>query len=78
MRLKNLSDSSGQLQHDDKVMADLLQEQFCSVFSNPNDPAKKYTNLDVTYDQPLESVNITIDDVDKALKKTKIQLLSRR
>ena len=66
-----LSDSSGQLQHDDKIMADLLQEQFCSVFSNPNDPSKKYTDLDVTYDQPLDSVNITIEDVDKALKKLK-------
>ena len=41
-----LSDSPGQLQHDDEIMADLLQSQFCSVFSNPNNTSKRFTNID--------------------------------
>ena len=66
-----LTDSTGQLQHDDKIMADLLQTQFCSVFSNPNAPSKRFTNINATYDKPLQDVKITIEDVDKALKKLK-------
>ena len=66
-----LVDSSGKLQHDDKIMADTLQTQFCSVFSNPENPLKKVTKIDAVYDEPLEAINITLDDVDKALTKLK-------
>ena len=66
-----LVDSSGKLQHDDKIMADTLQTQFCSVFSNPENPYKKLTDINVEYDKPLESINITLEDVNKALKKLK-------
>ena len=66
-----LTDASGHLQHDEKIMGDLLQEQFCSVFSNPEEPSKKFTNIKAKYDKPLDHVQITIEDVDKALKKLK-------
>ena len=53
-------------------MADLLQHQFCSVFSDPNAPSKKLNPINVLYDKPLEKIEITVEDVDKALKELKI------
>ena len=63
--------ASGHLQHDEKIMSDLLQTQFCSVFSNPEEPSKRFTNITANFEKPLDSIQITIDDVDKALKKLK-------
>ena len=67
-----LVDSTGNLQHDEKIMADILQTQFCSVFSDPNNPSKKLTNINVNYDKPLENIPITVEDIDKALKSLNI------
>ena len=67
-----LLDNNGDLQHDEKIMADLLQKQFCSVFSDPSDPKKSFNNINVNYDRPIEKVTITLEDVDKAIKQIKI------
>ena len=66
-----LIDSDGALQNDEKIMADLLQTQFCSVFSNPQNPSKKFNNINVNYDKPLDKVEITIEDINKALNEIK-------
>ena len=66
-----LIDAEGTLQHDDKVMADILQNQFCSVFSDTNNPKKTINDIDVHYDEPLEDIHLTIEDIDKALKEVK-------
>ena len=67
-----LLDKSGVLQHDDKTMADLLQDQFCSVFSNPENPDKIFNDINVEYDKPLEDITITPDNIDKAIKEIRI------
>ena len=61
----------GSLHHDDKSMADILQHQFCSVFSDPENPNKKLNNIEAEYDKPLTEVKITLEDIDKALKEIK-------
>ena len=66
-----LIDKSGHLQHDEKKMVDLLQKQFCSVFSDLNEPSKKFNDINVNYDKPLDNIQITVEDIDKALKKLK-------
>ena len=67
-----LIDSDGILQNDEKTMADLLQAQFCSVFSDPKNPSKKFNHINVNYDKPLDKVEITLEDINKALKDIKI------
>lgn len=59
------------LHYDDKSMADILQQQFCSVFSDPENPDKEIYNIEAAYDKPLTEVNITLKDIDKALKEVK-------
>ena len=66
-----LLDNSGQLTHDDKSMADLLQHQFCSVFSDKNNENKKFNNIEAEYDKPLEEIHITLEDINKAIKAIK-------
>ena len=51
--------STGKLVHDPKEMANILQEQYKSVFS---DPASKHTRN--TAEDVVESPNTTIDDID--------------
>ena len=67
-----LLDSSGVLQHDDKTTSDILQNQFCSVFSNPQNPSKKFNNTPANYNEPLDDITITTEDIDKAIKEIKI------
>ena len=59
------------LHYDDKSMADILQQQFCSVFSDPDNPNKELYDIDAEFDEPLTEINITIEDIDKALKEIK-------
>ena len=59
------------LHYDDKSMADILQRQFCSVFSDPDNPNKELYDIDAEFDEPLTEINITIEDIDKALKEIK-------
>ena len=61
----------GTLHYDDKSMADILQRQFCSVFSDPDNPSKELYNIETEYDEPLTEVNITLEDIDKAIKEIK-------
>ena len=67
-----LVDKSGVLQHDEKTMADILQTQFCSVFSDPQASTKILNNISAQYDKPLAEIKITLHDIDKALKEIKI------
>ena len=67
-----LVDKDGELQHDEKTMADLLQDQFCAVFSDPKNASKKLNDLTVNFDKPLDNIVITVQDIDKALKEIKI------
>ena len=66
-----LLDAKGNLQLDNKSMADILQNQFCSVFSDSDNPAKKLSDIEAHYDEPLNEIHINIDDIDKALKEIK-------
>ena len=61
----------GNLHFDDKSMADILQQQFCSVFSDPENPNKEYYDIEAEYEEPLTEVKITLADMTKALKEIK-------
>ena len=71
-----LIDQDGILKYDDESMSNILQKQFCSVFSNPNDPKKKFTDINAVYDEPLEDIIFTPKDIDDAIKKIKINTSS--
>ena len=61
----------GLLHYDDKSMADILQNQFCSVFSDPENPNKELYDIKAEYDKPLTEIKIGLEDINKALKKIK-------
>ena len=53
-------------------MANLLQDQFCSVFSDPQNPDKKFNDINVQYDEPLDDITLTPDNIEKAIKEIRI------
>ena len=61
----------GSLHYDDKSMSDILQKQFCSVFSDPENPSKELYDIEAEYDKPLTEIKITLEDIDRALKEIK-------
>ena len=50
-------------------MADLLQTQFTSVFSDPNDPKAKTPKLHPQFAQPLIDFTFNPADIMKAIKQ---------
>ena len=68
-----LNDKSGNIVTDRKGIADTLQEQFCSVFSNPNCPDKVQPNFPVPdVKSPDTEVLVTAEDILEAIKDIKM------
>ena len=71
-----LKSSNGSLTQDPKEMADLLQRQYMSVFSNPDSDRKKIPTTDNLQDYELKEVDFTCDDVISAIKEIDINASS--
>ena len=68
-----LHDKSGKIVTDRKGIADTLQEQFCSVFSDPNCPDKVPPNFPVPDVKSADAeVQVTIEDILEAIKDIKM------
>ena len=67
-----LIDKDGVLQTDPKIMADMLQHQYTSVFSDPNCPLKKSPPAKATTPCSLLDMNYTEEDVSKAIDEMNI------
>ena len=67
-----LQDSNDQMIMDKKVIADMLQQQFQSVFSDPKNCqiySPSFTKPTITH--PLSELEITISDIIKAINEIK-------
>ena len=62
-----LINKDGNLTDDPKSMADLLQEQYASVFSDPNSSQKKSPTINCNVTEILESITVTQEDIVKAI-----------
>ena len=52
-------------------MADILQTQYCSVFSNPNAKNKKVPLLEMPLNENgLEYIEFSIEDIKKSMRNT--------
>ena len=68
-----LHDKSGKIVTDRKGIADTLQEQFCSVFSDPNCPDKVQPNFPVPDVKSADAeVQVTTEDILEAIKDIKM------
>ena len=68
-----LHDKSGCIVTDKKGIADTLQEQFCSVFSDPNCPDKVSPNFPFAdVKSPDTEVQVTKEDILEAIKDIKM------
>lgn len=64
-----LLDLHNKLQQDPKEMADILQHQYTSVFSDPNSNDKKSPKLKNLTSNPLEDITFTKEDIEKAISE---------
>ena len=62
-----LLDSDNNLQQEPKKMADLLQEQYSSVFSDPKSSKKRSPRIDITHQEILDDITFTEEDIKKAI-----------
>ena len=62
-----LNQPSGQLTDDPQAMADILQQQYASVFSNPNAAGKKEPKFECDLRSTLEDFTFTKEDIIKAI-----------
>ena len=62
-----LLDLENKLQQDPKKMADILQHQYTSVFSDPNSEEKKSPNLTPRSRNLLEDIIFTKEDIETAI-----------
>ena len=70
-RVGPLKGANSRIISDPKEMADLLQNQFCSIFSDPNSPEKKvpdFTSIGVS----LDNFSFTVEDIKAAIDEIKI------
>ena len=67
-----LKTEDGSLTQDCKEMADILQRQYMSVFSDPKSEKKKMPTSDSPYNCKLTDVDFTCDDVKDAIKEIDI------
>ena len=56
---------------DPKEMADILQNQFTSVFSRPLNPSAEETLTEPTTDCTMDNINFTEEDLSKAIDEVK-------
>ena len=64
-----LYDENKKLQSDHKKMANLLQEQYTRVFSDPNSPDKKFRNHNIECQDTLNDIEFTQDDIIAAINE---------
>ena len=64
-----LLDSENKLQQDPKKMADLLQKQYSSVFSNPSSDKIKSPNFIHNTENLLENITFTQEDIISAINE---------
>lgn len=64
-----LLNHKGDLEHDPKKMADILKDQYSSVFSDPSCPKKKPPNIKATINNTLENITFCCDDIIKAINE---------
>ena len=62
-----LNQKCGGLTDDPKTMADILQQQYASVFSNPDSADKKDPDINCELESILEDFNFTHEDIVKAI-----------
>ena len=60
---------SGNLEHKPKEMADILQNQYSSVFSDPSSTKKESPNIDVNLESTLSDINFTHEDIISAINE---------
>ena len=64
-----LLNNEGNLEHKPKAMADILQSQYSSVFSDPNNPKKESPKLNLNIEEIISNVEFTRDDVIEAINE---------
>ena len=64
-----LLNESGNLEHKPKAMADILQHQYSSVFSDPSSTNKKSTNVNVNPESHLNDITFTCEDIVSAINE---------
>ena len=62
-----LMDENNDLEHDPKKMADILQGQYSSVFSDPSAAKKKCPLLNINISDTINDINITTEKITKAI-----------
>ena len=61
-----------ELEDDPKKMADILQNQYSSVYSDPTSTKKKSPKLNLNIKETISSINITTDRIIKAIDEISI------
>ena len=70
--LRDPESSSNNVFHDDpKSMADILQKQFISVFSDPSNPAIEAPDFEPPFNYTLDNIIFNIQDLLKAIDEIK-------
>ena len=64
-----LIDRDNNLQQDPKKMADMLQDQYSSVFSDPEVQTDYNTDQPSEHNTTLENITFTCDDITSAIKE---------
>ena len=66
-RIGPLFDKQGKLQKEAKTMANLLQDQYAAVFSDPQAKSKKIPSSEDKCEEVIEDLEITKEDIEKAI-----------
>ena len=64
-----LLNENGNLEHKPKEMADILQNQYSSVFSNPKCPKKKSPNLNANLESIISDIKFNCEDIVNAINE---------
>ena len=70
-RVGRLFDAQGDLQKDPKTMANLLQDQYAGVFSNPENDSKKIPSSPNRSKVQIEDIEFSQKDIEEAIDEIK-------
>ena len=70
-RVGPLFDTQGKLQKDPKTMANLLQDQYAEVFSNPDNDSKKIPSSSDRSKVQIADIEFSQTDIEKAIDDIK-------
>ena len=70
-RVGPLFDKEGKLQKDPKTMANLLQDQYAAVFSDPENKSKKLPSSPDKSEVIIEDIEFTKEDIERAIDEIK-------